>query len=171
VDLRAEMLTVNFQMGLGETTAPKGRTRRSIPMTGRLVQALKDLQEIPTGYVIRNRDGSPMTDNQIKNVCNRLCRWAGIPERGWHTARHSFGTHAAMFGVNPWTLMMWMGHKRIDETMLYVNLGNIHRRQAADAILAAGEGERDPDMRVIKMLGARGDPAVRQQVLKDAQAM
>jgi integrase len=36
--------------------------------------------------------------------------------RGLHVLRHSFGTHAAMFGVNPWKLMTWMGHKRIDET-------------------------------------------------------
>jgi hypothetical protein len=27
-----------------------------------------------------------------------------------------------MFGVNPWKMMTWMGHKPIDETMLYVNL-------------------------------------------------
>jgi hypothetical protein len=26
-----------------------------------------------------------------------------------------------MFGVNPWKLMTWMGHKRIDQTMLYVH--------------------------------------------------
>jgi hypothetical protein len=26
-----------------------------------------------------------------------------------------------LFGVNPWKLMLWMGHKRIDETMLYVH--------------------------------------------------
>src|SRR3569833_3046429 len=41
-----------------------------------------------------------------------------LPERGWHVLRHSFGTHAAMLGVNPWQLQTWMGHKRIDETML-----------------------------------------------------
>jgi hypothetical protein len=26
-----------------------------------------------------------------------------------------------MFGVNPWTLMTWMGHKTITETMRYVH--------------------------------------------------
>jgi hypothetical protein len=41
--------------------------------------------------------------------------------------RHSFGTHAAAFGVNPWRLMTWMGHKRIDETMLYVHLAIAER--------------------------------------------
>jgi hypothetical protein len=42
--------------------------------------------------------------------------------------RHTFGTHAALFGVNPWRLQSWMGHKRIDETMLYVHVAENHRR-------------------------------------------
>jgi hypothetical protein len=66
-----------------------------------------------------------MTDNETKYHCYRLCR-AGLPERGRRNLRHAFGTHAAMFGVNPWKLMFWMGHKRIDETMLYVHFAEAH---------------------------------------------
>jgi len=33
-----------------------------------------------------------------------ICRKAGLPVRHWHTLRHAFGTHAALFGVNPWRL-------------------------------------------------------------------
>ncbi len=52
----------------------------------------------------------------------------GLPERGWHSLRHSFGTHAALLGVNAWRLQAWMGHGRIDETMLYVVVAaNRHR--------------------------------------------
>jgi hypothetical protein len=58
--------------------------------------------------------------------------------------------------VNPWRLQIWMGHKRIDETMLYVHVAENHRREIPDIILAAGAGETDPDTRIIKMLGARG---------------
>ena len=65
-----------------------------------------------------------------------------------------------MFGVNPWTLMMWMGHKRIDETMLYVNLAQDRRRTIPDVILSAGGGVRDPDTRIVRMLSARGEAAV-----------
>jgi hypothetical protein len=49
-----------------------------------------------------------------------------------------------------------MGHKRIDETMLYVHMAEHHRRDIPEAILTAGQGETDPDIRIIKMLGARG---------------
>jgi hypothetical protein len=37
------------------------------------------------------------------------------------------GIHAALFGVNPWRLQAWMGHQRIDETMLYVHVAENHR--------------------------------------------
>ena len=49
-----------------------------------------------------------------------------------------------------------MGHKRIDETMLYVHVAESHRRDLPEGIVAAGSAELDPDRRVLKMLGARG---------------
>jgi hypothetical protein len=59
--------------------------------------------------------------------------------------RHTFGTHAALFGVNPWRLQSWMGHKRIDETMIYVHVAENHRREIPECVLEAGHGEPDPD--------------------------
>ena len=54
-----------------------------------------------------------------------------------------------------WKLMLWMGHKRIDETMLYVHFAEAHMRPVPEVILAAGRGNDDPDRRVIVMLSAR----------------
>jgi len=109
------------------------------------------------GFVIRNLGGQAKTnENQIKNMMYRVCRLAGLPERGWHTLRHSFGTHAAIFGVNPWRLMTWMGHKRIDETMRYVHVASAHMRDLPKELLDAASSEHDPDRRVLIMLGARG---------------
>jgi len=61
-----------------------------------------------------------------------------------------------MFGVNPWRLQAWLGHKRIDETMLYVHVAENHRREIPEDIVAAGHGESDPDRRILRLLGARG---------------
>ncbi len=155
IDLVAGTLTVNAQTRRGKTGTPKGRTRRAIPMTPTLLAALKGLHQIRTGFVVRNSDGSPMTDDQTKYHCYRLCRVAGLPERGWHTLRHSFGTHAAMFGANPWKLMNWMGHKRIDETMRYVHFAEVHLRPLPEEITEAAKGHEDPDRKIVAMLGAR----------------
>ena len=86
----------------------------------------------------------------------RLRPAAEFEADGWHVLRHTFGTHAALLGVNPWRLQSWMGHKRIDETMLYVHVAEHHRRDIPAEILAAGATEADPDRRVLAMLGARG---------------
>ena len=57
--------------------------------------------------------------------------------------------------MNPWRLMTWMGHKRIDETMLYVHLAEQHRRVIPAAVLKAGARETDPDLRILAMLSER----------------
>lgn len=71
-------------------------------------------RHVRTGFVIRTLDGAGMNGNPTKYHCYRLCRAAstasGIP----------FGTRGDV-QPDPWKLMLWMGHKRIDETMLYVN--------------------------------------------------
>ncbi|HEY1554014.1 MAG TPA: hypothetical protein VGF94_04225 [Kofleriaceae bacterium] len=49
-----------------------------------------------------------------------------------------------------------MGHKRIDETMIYVHVAETHRREIPEPVLEAGNAERDPDRRILAMLSARG---------------
>ena len=159
VDMVAKTITVNQQSRHGVTGTPKGRTRRVLPMTATLALALRQLDAIRTGFVVRDLDGTPKTDGQTSKAIYRIYERAKVPERfgAWHVLRHSFGTHAALFGVNPWTLMRWMGHKRIDETMLYVNLASAHVRAVPQAIIAAGANVTDPDGRIIAMLGERGN--------------
>jgi len=77
------------------------------------------------------------------------------PEEGWHTLRHTFGPHAALFGVNPWRLMTWLGHKSLTETFRYVHTGQAHMREVPREVVEAAAGETDPDRRILKMLGAR----------------
>jgi hypothetical protein len=49
-----------------------------------------------------------------------------------------------------------MGHKRIDETMLYVNFAGAHARPIPPTVVHAAGTEADPDQRILRMLGARG---------------
>ena len=157
VDLVAGTLTVNQQSRHGFTGTPKGRTRRTVPLNSALAAALRGLEQIRVGFVVRNLDGTPKTDGQAGKAIYRICRRAGLEERAWHALRHSFGTHAALCGVNPWRLMTWMGHKRIDETMLYVNFAQAHARPLPSPIAAAAGDEADPDRRVLKQLAARAN--------------
>jgi len=155
VDLIAKTLTVNQQTRNGETTTPKGRTRRTVPMTSTLVDAIRRLEVVREGLVVRNDDGTSKSDGQADAAMQRICRRAGLPVRYWHTLRHAFGTHAALFGVNPWRLQAWMGHKRIDETMLYIHVAEAHARDLPERVREAGNEEPDPDRRVMRMLSER----------------
>ena len=156
VDMVAKTITVNHQTRNKQTTTPKGRTRRTVPMTSMLHEALKRMSVVREGLVVRNVDGAAKGDGQSDWVIARICRRAGLPVRYWHVLRHSFGTHAALFGVNPWRLQTWMGHTRIDETMIYVHVAEAHARELPDNVREAGDGIVDADKRVLAMLGCRG---------------
>ncbi len=147
---------MNQQTSRGETGTPKGRTRRTVPMTATVHEALKRMEVIRDGLVIRNLDGTAKSDRQAVRAIERICRRAGLPVRLFHTLRHTFGTHAALFGVNPWRLQAWLGHKRIDETMLYVHVAESHAREWPEHVHAAAATQIDPDKRIIAMLGVRG---------------
>ncbi len=168
VDLVARTMTISAQTCNATTTTPKGRTRRTVPMTATLVEALKRLDVIREGLVVRSRDGTAKTDGEANHAIDRLLRRTGLPSVGWHRLRHTFGTHAALFGVNPWRLQAWMGHKRIDETMLYVHVANAHHREPPEVVREAGAPVHDPDARIVAMLGARAKilPKSRPQALE-----
>jgi site-specific recombinase XerD len=121
------------------------------------------MSTIREGFVVRNLDGSQKTDAEATWAIDRICRKAGLPVHYWHRLRHSFGTHAALFGVNPWRLQGWMGHKRIEETMLYVHVADVHARELPAEIRNAAIGEADPDARIVRMLGARGTSVPRNE--------
>jgi hypothetical protein len=61
-----------------------------------------------------------------------------------------------MFGVNPWDLNAWMGHKSMEETMRYVHVAESRRLEIPKEVVAAGAGEADLRRRVLAMLSARG---------------
>jgi integrase len=154
VDLVAGTITVSEQMRHGVSGTPKGGRRRVVPMTSTLIAALKALEVVRVGYVVRNEDGEPLTDGQTTHAVRRICRKAGLPERGWHSLRHSFGTHSALLGVNPWRLQAWMGHGRIDETMLYVHVAASRMRPLPPELRAVSCPD-DPDQRIVHLLGLR----------------
>jgi integrase len=109
VDMVARTITVNLQSRNGVVTTPKGRTRRSVPMTATLHDALKRMQTIREGFALRRLDGSLKTDNDADTAIRRICRRAGLPVRYFHVLCHTFGTHVVLFGVNPWRLQVWLG--------------------------------------------------------------
>lgn len=157
IDMVARTVTVNRQVLRHVYGTPKGRTRRTIPMTEALYRALKAIPTVREGLLLLTHDGEPFTDSLARSELNRTCRLAGLPEGSWHPLRHTFATHAAMFGVNPWELNSWLGHKSMEETMRYVHVAEHHRREIPPEVLHASEGVADNTRRTLAMLGARAN--------------
>lgn len=58
-------------------------------------------------------------------------------------------------------MQTWLGHKRIDETMLYVHVAEAHAREWPEPVHEAARNEIDPDKRILSMLlGARASVTV-----------
>ena len=172
VDLVAQRLMVARQIRRRVEGLPKGGRRRSIPMTAALASALKSGARVRVGRVVCGADGEPIGETALKHGVYRVCRRAGLPARSWHALRHTFATHAARFGVNPWRLQAWLGHSTVNMTMRYVHHVEEHNRPIPDDILAAGSLVADPDERVVSMLSARSGTIVRGNgVAKNARSV
>ncbi len=156
IDLIAGTITIEQQIRRGKLGPPKGGKVRKVPASPRLLLALRTGPAIRTGGVLRLASGDLITEGLAKHQVYRLCRLAGLAERSWHAFRHSFATHSAACGVNPWTLQRWMGHRRIDETMRYVHHVESHHRPLLPTMVAAKLADHaDPDQCVLAMLSAR----------------
>lgn len=160
---------------------PKGRRRRVVPISPALAAALKD--RLRTGFVVpgaaacpaelvaalRDRAGSHFKweappahkrTSETRSAMERIAKRAGLEDKvagEWHIGRHTFGTHAAMLGMNPWFLREWMGHQRLEETQLYADVARAHGRKIPPAVLAGGADLADPNLRVLAQLSARGE--------------
>lgn len=148
-------ITVTRQIRKRVEGSPKGGRRRSVPLTRTLTSVLKALPQVRAGRVVCGAEGVPVAEAMLKHGIYKVCRRAGLPPRSWHSLRHTFATHAARFGVNPWRLQAWLGHTTINMTMRYVHHVEEHRRPIPEEILSAGSTALDPDNRVLAMLGAR----------------
>ncbi|NJM91156.1 MAG: hypothetical protein HC863_02565 [Myxococcales bacterium] len=83
---------------------------------------------------------------------------------GETTAPNAEGAaHVPMTNMLELTAAILDGPKRIDETMLYVHVAENQRRDLPEQAAAIAASERDPDIRIVKMLGARGSQVAANQ--------
>jgi integrase len=156
--LRAEIKDIDFAgetMLIREKKRSRGeRTSRRVPLSGILVQALRDwLNRHPGGQslfchplqVVRSRTQrvtpTPLTRNEAHDHFRRALRgskWSVL--RGWHVLRHSFASNCAAAGVDERFVNTWLGHMTETMARRYRHLRPDSQRQA----LALVFGPRSP---------------------------
>jgi len=99
------------------------------PATGR------DQKQSPTAT-------SPMSRASVQGAFRKAKQRAGITKLGVaiHTLRHSYATHLLEAGVNPRLIQRYLGHTRLDTTMLYLHLTQTGHEDASTRINALMQG-------------------------------
>lgn len=111
--------------------ATKGWRMRSVPMSDRLLAALRALTERGP-WVISALDGSALTAAHVSQVGRSMYEAANVerPPKPWHCLRHSFCSELAAAGVPVPVIRELAGHEDINTTMGYVHTNKAQKHAA-----------------------------------------
>jgi integrase len=127
VDLVKRQLTVQRSTWRGHVTAPKSGRVRYVPLTRRLVDALREHRHLRSPRVLgpSDGDGSPLTWDVARDHVQRAVARARITKcgtSGIHRLRHTFCSHLAMRGAPARAIQELAGHQDLGTTQRYMHL-------------------------------------------------
>jgi integrase len=104
IDFKAARMIIRrnvfIEKGVEHVDAVKGGKAKPIPLTPRLLDALKAVRHLRGPRLFYTDDGRTLTPKIVKMWLMRAERKAGLPETGrLHIARHTFASHLAMAQV------------------------------------------------------------------------
>lgn len=124
LDFRAEMIHVKQSVFKGQYKPPKSGKPRSVPMTKRLRDALKEVPRIGGGFLFLNDAGQPFTQADLyRHKIAKAFEAAELGKGlGWHSLRHTFCSHLAMSGAPLIEIKDYAGHASVTTTEKYMHL-------------------------------------------------
>jgi integrase len=126
IDWHSNLVVFRRSSTRGEVGPTKSGKERKVPMTDRLVNALRRIKHLRGKLVFCRADGKPLTLWQLHERLWGTCRRAGLREIRWHDLRHSFASQLVMAGVPLRQVQDWLGHSTIAMTMRYSHLSPGH---------------------------------------------
>ncbi len=128
-DVRFEPPIIRVQRALsldGEEHSPKSRRNRTVPMTARLLEAVREhLRTRPRANQpqVFLRDGEPLTSSAVRARVRSAEREAGLEGDGRsHMLRHTFVTKLAESDVPARVIQDLAGHKDLKTTLRYMHI-------------------------------------------------
>jgi len=108
----------------------KGAKERLVPLSPRLLQALRDYwkQVRSPKYLFPGKTfAAPLSSTTIQKTCKQAAAKAGISKHVTpHTFRHSYATGLLEAGVDLLTIGRLLGHKSFMTTMIYLHVRRPH---------------------------------------------
>jgi integrase len=126
IDLKGRRMTVAQTDWRGEIGSPKGGRMRTLDLTARLEQALREIRHLRGPFVFCDVGGARWTQKQADLRLEAVCKRGGLREVGWHVLRHTFCSHLAMLGVAAQTIQKLAGHSGLAVTERYMHLSPEH---------------------------------------------
>ena len=110
-----------------ESDDTKTKERRKIFLTRETQKAVKKYLaargEIrKTDPLFSSESGEPFTPSGIRQVIRRLCRRAGLNEKGMHEFRRGFALESFRAGADLVSIQKMLGHKKVETTRRYLPL-------------------------------------------------
>lgn len=134
-DVDNQRMVIHIQKG-------KGQRDRDLPMTPKLLEALRDYWRwarpkvylFPSPCSASNQE-KPISPKTVWNVCHEAAVRAGLTKRvGPHTLRHSFATQHLDSGTDLRTIQYLLGHASLKHTVVYLHLSQHHMRAATNPL-------------------------------------
>jgi integrase len=122
VDLSNGHLVVRRSEWNGHVTSPKGGRSRQVPLTRRLLVALRACRHLRASRVLCQDNGEPLTRQMVQTKVKGAARRAGVQNDGVHVLRHTFCSHLAMRGAAVRSIQELAGHTELGMTQRYMHL-------------------------------------------------
>lgn len=141
IDIDREQLTINRNVWRDEVGPPKGNKSRVVPLSDRLLAALRAHRHLASKRVLCHEDGAAVPYRWLVTAMERIERRAGLEQTGrLHILRHTFGARLAMDGAPPKVIQELMGHTSLSTTMRYMHLAPSSKRSAVKRL---GQGNSE----------------------------
>jgi site-specific recombinase XerD len=124
-DIDSQRMMIRIHQG-------KGRRDREVPLSPKLLETLRLYWRWrkPTTYLFPGRGKRadlPISTNMVWLACRQAAQQAGIRKRlSPHSLRHSCATHLLDAGADLRTIQVWLGHSRLEHTLVYLHLSHRH---------------------------------------------
>jgi len=134
-DIDSKRMVIHIRQG-------KGRRDRDLPMTPKLLEALREYWRSarPAVYLFpspRKVDGQerPISSKTVWHTCHAAAVRAGLTKAIHpHTLRHSFATQHMDSGTDLRTIQHLLGHADLKNTAVYLHLSQHHMRAAVNPL-------------------------------------
>jgi integrase len=128
IDFRAKKVYVARSNWRGQVGTTKGNRMRAVPLTTRLLEALRQHRSLKSEFVLSNSEGKALSANGLSYLIERATRRSGLATTrkpkgaGPHVLRHTFCSDLAMRGAPARSIQELAGHRNLTTTLRYMHL-------------------------------------------------